>query len=119
MVETAVTIPVMVLLIGGMMLAGFYAFRSASANWGIFIAGVGAGAFDEPATGRAKVSILWPDIRGSVNADGNGNRSVKSEISVTFSRSFLFGINLKEAERGSSNLRLWRFYPGPSDGDVQ
>lgn len=119
MIETAITMPIMVALIGGMIMAGFYAFRSASANWGVFISGVGAGAFDTPATGKAKASVLWGDIRSSLKSGPDGERAVSSVVSVETVRNFVFGIQLIEAERAKSNFRLWRFYPGPPDGDVQ
>jgi len=119
MIETAITMPIMVALIGGMIMAGFYAFRSAAANWGVFISGVGAGAFDVPATGRARASVLWGDIRSSLQSGPDGERAVSSAISVETVRNFVFGIQLIEAERAESNFRLWRFYPGPPDGDVQ
>jgi hypothetical protein len=119
MVETAITMPIMVALIAGMIMAGFYAFRSASANWGVFISGVGAGAFDAPMTGRAKGSVPWGDIRSSLNAGPDGERAVSSMISIEYARDFVFGIRLVEAERAKTNFRLWRFYPGPPEGDTQ
>jgi ABC-type sugar transport system permease subunit len=40
MAEFALMIPVLILLLFGMTFAAFYAFRSASTDWGVFITGV-------------------------------------------------------------------------------
>lgn len=119
--ETALVMPILVLLMAGMMLAGFYAFRAAAADFGVFVTGVASGAFDVPATARAKNMILWPDIRASLQAGPNGSsvtRAVQSKISILDSRTFILGIQLKEAQQGSSFFRLWRFYAGPPTGGI-
>lgn len=38
--EFALVMPILILLLFGMTFAAFYAFRSASADWGVFITGV-------------------------------------------------------------------------------
>ncbi len=114
MAEFALAMPVLVLLIGGMFLAGFYAFRASSADWGVFITGVGTGSYKTPATSQAKSSVLWQDIRSRLSSSSqNGTRSVRSTIAIHDSHSWAFGLHLIEAERGSAWFRLWRFYPGP------
>ncbi len=50
MAEYALAMPVLILLLFGMALAGFYAFRAAAADWGVFITGVAEGAYETPAT---------------------------------------------------------------------
>jgi TadE-like protein len=118
--ETALVLPILIVLIVGMMLAGFYAYRAAAADFGVFATGVASGAFSTPATSRAKADILWPDIRAALHSGlaGSQTRTVKSQISILDSRPFLFGIRLLEAQQGSSFFRLWRFYPGPSQGPM-
>ena len=111
--EFALIIPILILLVFGMFFAAFYAFRSASADWGVFITGVASGAYAHPATGQARESVLWPDLRERVNANQAGARRVRSQIVVEDSRTWLFGIQLVEAQRGAATFRLWRFYPGP------
>jgi TadE-like protein len=121
MAETALVMPILVLLMVGMMLAGFYAFRATAADFGVFITGVASGAFDHPATSQARASVVWGDIRAALKAGLNGSpqgRTVKSQISVAYSRPFLFGINLTEAQGASTFFRLWRFYAGPTTGGV-
>ncbi|HUH99003.1 MAG TPA: TadE family protein [Anaerolineales bacterium] len=119
--ETALVLPILFLLMAGMMLAGFYAFRAAAADFGVFVTGAASGAFDAPLTGQARAMVLWPDIRAALRAGPDGSvqtRAVKSQISILDSRAFIFGIRLREAEQGSSFFRLWRFYPGPPTGGV-
>lgn len=113
MAEFALAMPVMIILIFGMVMAGFYAFRAASADWGVFITGVATGSYNTPATGQARQTVLWQDIRGRLNAAQNRPRTVRSMIIINDSRSWIFGIHLIEAQRGTSWFRLWRFYPGP------
>ena len=43
--EFALMIPVLILLLFGMTFAAFYAFRSAAADWGVFITGVATGSY--------------------------------------------------------------------------
>ena len=40
MSEFAIVMPILVLLIMGMVLAGMYAFRAAATDWGVFVTGV-------------------------------------------------------------------------------
>ena len=111
--EFALTIPILILLVFGMFFAAFYAFRAASADWGVFITGLASGAYTQPATGQARESVLWSDLRERLDAGQSGARRVRSEIVVEDSRTWLFGIQLIDAQRGASTFRLWRFYPGP------
>lgn len=113
MAEMALMTPILVLLMFGMMLAGFYAFRAASADWGVFITGVATGSYNTPATERARQNVLWPDIRLGIEAGQDGRRSVRSSITIENAQPWIFGINLVEAQRGRNVFRLWRFYPGP------
>ena len=111
--EFALMIPALILLLFGMTFAAFYAFRSASTDWGVFITGVGSGSYNTPATAQARDSVLWPDLANRISAGENGPRQVRSLISVEDSRNWVFGIRLIEAQRAATFFRLWRFYPGP------
>jgi hypothetical protein len=113
MAEFALMIPVLILLLFGMTFAAFYAFRSASTDWGVFITGVATGSYDTPVTEQARDNVLWPDLANRINANQGGPRQVRSLISVEDSREWVFGIRLIEAQRAATNFRLWRFYPGP------
>jgi len=113
MAEFALMIPALILLLFGMTFAAFYAFRSASTDWGVFITGVGSGSYNTPATAQARDSVLWPDLANRINAGESGPRQVRSLISVEDSRNWVFGIRLIEAQRAATFFRLWRFYPGP------
>jgi hypothetical protein len=114
MAEYALAVPVLILLLFGMTLAGFYAFRAAAADWGIFITGVAEGAYETPATGQVRSSIVWHDIQDGLTSGAQlENRQVRSQIGISISRPWIFGINLAEAHRGTTYFRLWRFYPGP------
>lgn len=113
MAEFALMIPVLILLLFGMTFAAFYAFRAASVDWGVFITGVASGAYDTPATGQARQSVLWPDLRERIGASQSGPRQVRSLISVEDLHNWVFGIRLLEAQRASGVFRLWRFYAGP------
>jgi hypothetical protein len=115
--ETALMAPVMILLIGGMLFAAFFAFRAAAADWGVFITGVAGGSYNHPATGVARQSVMWPDIRESLATGQSAEREVRSRIVIEKTNPWLLGINLFEAQRGSSYFRLWRFYPGPGGWD--
>jgi hypothetical protein len=114
MAEYALVTPLLILLLFGMTLAGFYAFRAAAADWGVFITGVAEGAYETPATGRVRSSIIWNDIQNGI-ATGSQfvRRQVRSQIGIETSRPWVFGVNLTEAHRGAAYFRLWRFYPGP------
>jgi len=119
MAEFALMMPALILLLFGMTFAAFYAFRAASADWGVFITGVATGSYDTPATERARNSVLWPDLANRINAAENGPRQVRSLISVEDSRDWVFGIQLIETQRASTHFRLWRFYPGPPNGVIE
>jgi hypothetical protein len=111
--EFALMIPILILLFFGMTFAAFYAFRSASADWGIFITGVASGSYLTPATEKARAAVMWPDLRSKLEAGQVGARLVRSKIAVDDSRNWILGIRLLEAQKASSFFRLWRFYPGP------
>jgi len=113
MSEFAIVLPILVLLLAGMIMAGMYAFRAAAADWGVFIVGVGAGTYNRPASELAKKDILWSDIRERIAAGTSAPRQVRSTITIEDSHPWVFGVNLIEAQRGKTNFRLWRFYPGP------
>jgi hypothetical protein len=113
MAEFALMIPPLILLLFGMTFAAFYAFRSASSDWGVFVTGVAAGSYTLPATEGARSSVLWPDLAEQIEAGQSGPRQVRSRISVEDTRPWIFGIRLVEAQRAATYFRLWRFYPGP------
>jgi hypothetical protein len=113
MAEFALIMPVLILLLFGMTFAAFYAFRSASTDWGVFITGVASGSYSIPATEHARDNVMWPDLADQINAGQNGPRQVRSLISVEDSWDWIFGIRLTEAQRAAAYFRLWRFYPGP------
>ena len=113
MAEFALVMPILILLMFGMIFAAFYAFRSAAVDWGVFITGVASGSYNTPATEHARNDVLWPDLADRIHAGQTGPRQVRSLISVEDSRTWIFGIQLVEAQRAEANFRLWRFYPGP------
>ena len=116
MAEFALAAPVLILLLFGMTLAGFYAFRAAAADWGIFITGAAEGSYASPATDQIRSSIAWGDIRGAIATGGSyGNRQVSSQIAITNAHPWVYGINLIEAHEASAYFRLWRFYAGPPE----
>jgi hypothetical protein len=118
--EFALIMPVLILLLFGMTFAAFYAFRSASTDWGVFITGVASGSYNTPATEHARDNVLWPDLAGQINDSQSGPRQVRSVISVEDSHDWIFGIRLIEAQRATTYFRLWRFYPGPpSAGGIE
>lgn len=115
--EFTAVLPILILLIGGVIMACFYGYRSASANWGIFIEGVAAGSFDESAVGPARSSIMWPDIRsGIIMSSDPESKSARARIAVENSRVGPFGADLTESYRATTFFRLWRFYAGPQGG---
>lgn len=118
MSEFAIVMPILVLLIMGMVLAGMYAFRAAAVDWGVFITGVGAGTFNTPADEIARKDVLWSDIRSRITTRSNAPRHVQSVIAIDDQRVWIYGLNLVEAQRGKTNFRLWRFYPGPPPAGV-
>jgi hypothetical protein len=111
--EFALMIPVLILLLFGMTFAAFYAFRSAAVDWGVFVTGVATGSYNTSATGQARESVLWPDLKERIGTSQSGPRQVRSRVAVEDSRDWVFGIRLTEAQRASTTFRLWRFYPGP------
>lgn len=112
--EFALVLPALLLLLSGMLLAGIYAFRAASADWGVFITGVTAGAYPAPVDGRARLSVAWPDIRDRLGVELDANsRQARSRIAIQDTHPWVFGVELVEAQRGTGVFRLWRFYPGP------
>jgi len=116
MAEFALVLPALLLLLSAMLLAGFYAFRAAAADWGIFVTGVTGGSYPTPADGQARLSVAWPDIRERITLDLDASsRQARSRIAIQDSRPWMFGIQLVEAQRGRGVFRLWRFYPGPPD----
>ena len=120
MAEFAIVMPVLILLLFGMTLAAFYAFRAASADWGVFITGVATGAYNTPATEQARKTVLWPDIQDSISTTQHASdRLVRSQITIEDSKPWAYGINLVEAHRGTAVFRLWRFYPGPPTGEFE
>jgi len=120
MAEFALSAPLLILLFFGLTLAAFYAFRSAAADWGIFITGIAEGAYETPATGQALESVYWQEIRSKI-ASGPlvESRQVRSQIELYSSRPWIFGIQLTEAQQATVYFRLWRFYAGPPTGVVE
>ena len=120
MAEYAIALPVLILLLFGMTFAAFYAFRAAAADWGVFITGVAAGAYNTPATNQARESVVWTDIRNALTTGGQvNNRQVQSQIGIMTSRPWLFGLNLGEAQQGGATFRLWQVYTGPRTGEIE
>lgn len=119
--EFALIAPVLILLFFGLTLAAFYAFRAAAADWGVFITGVAEGVYQTPATGQARLTIAWPDIAAAIrtNALGDEARQVRSTAGLVSAWEWVFGIKLKEVHQGTAFFRLWRFYPGPSEGAIE
>ncbi|MBI3175139.1 MAG: pilus assembly protein [Chloroflexi bacterium] len=113
MAEFALMIPPLILLLFGMTLAAFYAFRAAAVDWGVFVSGVAGGSYNRPMVETAHASNLWPDLTDRIQTGQEGPRQVRSRISVEDSRAWVFGIRLAEAQRAAVFFRLWRFYPGP------
>lgn len=118
MSEFALVLPILVMLMMGMVLAGMYAFRAAAVDWGLFVTGVGTGSYNVPADGVARQDILWADIRARLKSGLGEPRRVESEITIDDGRQWIFGVNLVEAQRGKTKFRLWRFYPGPPPAGV-
>lgn len=119
--EFAATLPLLILFVGGIVMACFYGFRSASVDWGLFINGVAAGSYDsQNASVMANRSVTWPDLRSSFLKNSQPtNRSARTWISVENERPGPFGTDILESYRGSVYFRLWRFYAGPSLGGPQ
>ena len=119
--EFAATLPLLILFVGGIVMACFYGFRSTSADWGLFINGVAAGSFDsQNASVMANHSVTWPDLRSSfLKASQPTSRSARTWISVENERPGTFGTDILESYRGSVYFRLWRFYAGPPSGGPQ
>ena len=112
--EFAATLPIMILLVGGIVMACFYGFRSASADWGLFINGVAAGSYDTNGIVQSQKSVTWPDIRsGFYWTDQTQARSAHTWISIENARPGPLGVNIVKSYQGSTFFRLWRFYAGP------
>jgi hypothetical protein len=118
MAEFALVMPILVLLMAGMIMAGMYAFRAAVADWGVFITGVAAGTYNTPADSLAQKDVLWADIRERISTSSDAPRRVRSSITIEDTHPWVFGINLIEAQRGKNHSRMWRFYPGPPSAGV-
>jgi len=118
--EFSAILPILILLVGGIVMACFYGFRSAAADWGVFINGVAAGSFDTGVNSQAQQSVAWPDIRSGISWIGQPtSKSARTWIEVINSRTGPFGVDLTEAYRASVTFRLWRFYAGPPTGNVR
>ena len=119
--EFTATLPLLILFVGGIVMACFYGFRSASADWGLFINGVAAGSYDtHNASVMASRSVTWPDLRSSfLRTSQLTSRSARTWISVENARPGPFGADIIESYRGSVYFRLWRFYAGPPTGGPQ
>jgi hypothetical protein len=119
--EFAATLPLLILFVGGIVMACFYGFRSTSADWGLFINGVAAGSYDtQVASEMASRSVTWPDLRSSyLGTSQLISRSARTWISIENSRVGPFGADIIESYRGSVYFRLWRFYAGPPIGGPQ
>ena len=119
--EFALAAPVLILLLFGLTLAAFYAFRAAAADWGIFVIGIAEGSFEGSAANQARNSVVWPDIASSLTASGIGvqTRQVRSEIMLSTGRPWIFEVDLREHHRASAFFRLWRFYAGPPAGGIE
>jgi hypothetical protein len=119
--EFAATLPLLILFVGGIVMACFYGFRSTSADWGLFINGVAAGSYDtQVASVMASRSVTWPDIRSSfMGISQPTSRSARTWISIENARAGPFGADIIESYRGSVYFRLWRFYAGPPVGGPQ
>jgi hypothetical protein len=119
--EFAAILPLLILFVGGIVMACFYGFRSTSVDWGLFINGVAAGSFDsQNASVMANHSVTWPDLRSSfLKASQPTSRSARTWISVENARPGPFGADIIESYRGSVYFRLWRFYAGPPMGGPQ
>lgn len=113
--EFTLVAPVLILLLFGITMSAFYAFRAASADWGIFIAGVAEGVYKTPATKRALETVVWPDVAGGISTGpvGADSRKVRAGIHLISGRPWVFEVKLMEAHQGTAFFRLWRFYPGP------
>jgi len=113
MTEFVLVLPITMLLVFGLFLAGFYVFRAAQADYAVFLSGVATGAYKEPATQKALNVVTNPDIRSAVNAGSVDNYTVRSSINIGAVRLTVLGVEFYEAQRGSATFRLWRFRPGP------
>jgi hypothetical protein len=114
--EFAAVLPILILLVGGIIYACFYGFRSTAADWGVFAEGVAAGSYDPNAMALAHRSVVWPDIRDSISWTREPEiKSARTWISVENTRPGLLGVELTESYRASVVFRLWRFYAGPTE----
>jgi hypothetical protein len=109
--EFIIALPILIMLIGGIFLAGFYAWRSAAANWSVYISGVAGGSYDQSAITVVQKSIWWPEIRNAIQIAPKG-QAIQSDITIETPFSFL-GIPLTESQAGGATFHLWRFVAGP------
>lgn len=121
MAEFALVAPILVLLFFGLTYAAFYGFRAAAADWGVFITGVAEGVYDTSATGQARLTVPWLDIRSGLITSplGEADRQVRSQIQISNTYPLGNWISLTEAHEGTSYFRLWRFYAGPPIGEIE
>jgi hypothetical protein len=118
--EFAAVVPLLVLLVGGVVMAAFYGFRSAAADWAVFVNGVAAGSYDQGMNSQANQSTMWPDLRNSVQWSSDVEaKSARTWLSVENFRPGPFGANIIESYKSRVFFRLWRFYPGPQNNGPQ
>lgn len=95
MVEFAVAAPLVALMVAGVILAGYAAFRAVAADWGVFVTGAAAGAYGGPVEMRH--TVPWPDIREGISVGVNPlSRQAVSRISVTVDRPFMLDLRVQE-----------------------
>lgn len=119
LVEFSMVLPILILIFMGMFFAAFYAYRASAADWSVFINGVANGSYKAPANAQALQKVTIADIRGATQYGPAGNRQVRSEINLVSARPWIYGINLKEVQNGSTRFRQWRFYAGPPTADSE
>lgn len=118
MAEFAMVMPVLVLLVTGLIMSGFYAFRSTEVDFRVFMAAEAEssyidhfGAWREVITNRT-----WKDLwnyggsrdaqrlRRSLGAYGGHTR----EYTIS-------GFTFRESHQQTVEVRSWAFYAGPPD----
>ena len=121
MAEFAIVMPILLLLFLGMAYAANYAMRAVSADLGVFATGVAQGSYKTPASGAARDMVLWSDIQSALRPATlpSNSRQVRSRISLFTNGGSVLGAPRKEVHNASAWFRLWRFYAGPPEGDIQ
>jgi hypothetical protein len=119
MVEFSLALPILVLVFGGVFLAGFYAYRAAASDWSVFLNGVASGAYKAPANAQAREKITPLGIGAATSSGAAAERQVRSEIHIYNARAWIFGIRLLEVQRAASHFRRWRFYAGPPPAESE